>query len=272
VVERASNLLRNDQPKLAEFRARISDYRTSKISATQLIDAFFSLFDTNPTELGKLIKELAEIFEMAPKRENLLKAWSDWKAINEDYPSLPGSAAGLSLSGGSSGHGGSRVLKLKSSTAQSSRSAVNRQASWATTSSNSVFPALPASNRIGAKPGQTPWASSSASSARASPLPSRASSSVALNKPKSSNLAADAFPALPAAAKPTSTIFSPGYSGAGLRRDNLGRNAPVNNAWGGSAGAGASNGGDAAPAEETAGAGGKKKGNKNKKQTLFHFG
>jgi hypothetical protein len=89
---------------------------------------------------------------------------------------------------------------------------------------------------------------------------------------------ADAFPALPAAPKPTTTIFSPGYSGAGLRRDNSGRNMATNNAWG--AGAGPNDNGDgnsmaaaaAAAAEEGSGAGGKKKGNKNKKQTLFHFG
>ncbi|KAF2749301.1 hypothetical protein M011DRAFT_456795 [Sporormia fimetaria CBS 119925] len=283
VLERAANLVRNDQPKLAEFRSQISAYRSSSISGTQLVDNFFSLFDTNATELGKLIKELAEIFEVPAKRDELLRAWSDWKAINEDYPSLPGAAAGLSLGGlggsGSGGHGGSRVLRLKSSTAQSSRSAVNKQASWNTTS-NCVFPPLSAasssSSRIGAKPGQTPWASGSGtrapvSTSRASPLPSRAGSSATLNKSTGAPGASsgDAFPALPTAPKPTTTIFSPGYTGAGLRRDHSGRNTPVNNAWAPpSGGAGSSS----APAPEEAGSGGKKKGNKNKKQTLFHFG
>jgi hypothetical protein len=264
-------MLRNDQPKLAEFKAQISAYRTSKLTATQLIDSFFSLFDTSPAELGKLVKELAEIFEISAKRDDLLRSWSDWKAINEDYPTLPGMASGLSLGGASSSsHGGSRVLKLKSSTAQSSRSSVNRQASWATTS-NSMFPPLSSAARIGAKPGQTPWATSSASaSTRVSPMPSRATSSVALNKQKKPD--ADAFPSLPAAPKPTSTIFSPGYTGVGLRRDNSGRNTPVGNAWGPPPAAGASNSAAAAPAEEAAGAGGKKKGKQNKKQTLFHFG
>ncbi|KAF2281010.1 uncharacterized protein EI97DRAFT_18025 [Westerdykella ornata] len=276
VIERASNLLRNDQSKLGEFRAQITAYRTSKVSASQLIDHFFTLFDTNPTELGKLIKELAEIFEVTTKRTDLLKAWSDWKAINEDYPSLPGAAAGLSLGSGPGAHGGSRVLKLKSSTAQSSRSAVNRQASWST-ASTSVFPPLGApssssSSRIGAKPGQVAWASSS-SAARPSPQPSRASSSAALNqqaKPPA-NLA-EAFPALPAAAKPTTTIFSPGYTGAGLRRDHSGRNVPITNAWTAGSGGGGASSSTAAAAADEAGAGGKKKGNKNKKQTLFHFG
>jgi hypothetical protein len=252
VTERAANLVRNDQAKLQEFRSNISAYRTSKISATQLIEGFFALFDTSSTELGKLVKELADIFEIQTKREGLLKAWSDWKAINEDYPSLPGSATGQSLSGGPTAHGGSRVLKLKSSTAQSSRSAVNRQASWNTAASNSMFPALPAA---------------SSTSPRASPMPSRTTSSTALKK---SSLA-DAFPALPAAPKPTVTFFSPGYTGAGVRRDNSGRNTPAN-AWG-ATGASAGSSSATAPAggEESLGAG-KKKGNKNKKQTLFHFG
>lgn len=270
VTERASNMLRNDQTKLQEFRSQISAYRNSNLSAAQLIESFFALFDSDANELGKLVKELAEIFEIETKRQGLLKAWSDWKAINEDYPSLPGSATEQALSGATTAHGGSRVLKLKSSTARSSRSTANQQASWSSASSSNPFPALPAAtsaNRIGAKPGQTPWTSSSSTNARASPLPSRTASSTGLsNKAPKANLA-DGFPALPAAPKPTSTIFSPGYTGAGLRRDNSGRNTPVGNAW--NTGGGGS--GSTTPAVEDA-SGGKKKGNKNKKQTLFHFG
>jgi hypothetical protein len=269
VIERATNLLRNDESKLQEFRSSISAYRNSKTSATQLIESFFALFDTNSKEIGKLIKELADIFEITSKREGLLKAWNDWKAINEDYPSLPGSA----LNNGTPAHGGSRVLKLKSSTAQSSRSSANQKASWSTPSSSNPFPALPpaSSSRIGAKPGQTPWAPSSSSSAapsaRASPMPSRNASSTTLNHKKPS-AASDAFPALPAAAKPTSTIFSPGYTGLGLRRDNSGRNTPVSNPWAGPSG---SANGPTTPAADDEGAG-KKKGNKGKKQTLFQWG
>ena len=90
VIERASNLLRNDQAKLREFRAKVSSFRTSSITATELIDGFFSLFDTSSTELGKLVKELADIYEDEAKRTSLLQAWNDWRAINEDYPALPG--------------------------------------------------------------------------------------------------------------------------------------------------------------------------------------
>lgn len=271
VTERAANMLGHSDVKLQEFRAAVSAYRNSKVSAPQLIEGFFALFDADSKEIGKLIKELADIFEITAKQEGLLKAWNDWKAINEDYPSLPGSATEHALSGGSTARGGSRVLKLKSSTAQSSRSTANQQASWSSASSSNPFPALPTpAGRIGAKPGQAPWASSSsaAASARSSPSSTPARVASSSNMAKRPNLA-DAFPALPAAAKPTSTIFSPGYTGNGLRRDHSGRNTPVVNAW--SAGSGA-NSGTTTPAVEEPSAAGKKRGNKGKKQTLFQWG
>lgn len=259
VTERASNLLGNDQTKLADFRQRISAFRNGTITAPSLIDTFFALFDTTSNELGKLIKEIAEIFEIPGKRDSLLKAWSDWKAINEDYPSLPGpSGAGPSTAAGilGAGVGSSRVLKLKSSTAQSSKGAVGRQTTWAANKrppassvpgSAPLFPALPTRNKAPAAPAPTPsWlaapkskpTSSAGSSARPSPTPSRTQSS--------QNLAggANAFPSLPAARKPTSTVFSPGYSGAGVIRQSN-SSTPVN-AWGGSGSTG-----PATPTEET---------------------
>lgn len=272
VTERASNLLGNDQTKLNDFRARISDFRNGAITAPNLIDTFFSLFDTSSNELGKLVKEIADIFEIPGKRDALLKAWSDWKAINEDYPSLPGpSGPGSSSSAGvlGAGVGSSRVLKLKSSTAQSSRGAVGRQATWAASkrppvsaaSTGPAFPALPTRNKPAA-PAPTPsWlapkpSSSASSSARPSPTPSRSQSSQNLSN------GGDAFPSLPAARKPTSTVFSPGYSGAGVIRASN-SSTPVN-AWGGGSSAGPST-----PSEEPTQR--QVKGRKGK-QVMFQWG
>ncbi|KAM0690688.1 hypothetical protein Q7P36_009457 [Cladosporium allicinum] len=250
VTERAANLLQNDQTKLTEFRQRISAFRNGTLSAPNLIETFFALFDTTSNELGKLIKEIAEIFEIPGKRDALLKAWSDWKAINEDYPSLPApagesSSSAVGLLGGRVGT--SRVLKLKSSTAQSSRGSVGHQANWAANKrppvpgNTPLFPALPSRGKGSAAPAPTPsWlappksqpSSSVGSSARVSPAPSRSQSSVNLAR------GADAFPSLPAARKPTSTVFSPGYSGAGVIRQSN-SSTPVN-AWGGSGDSGPS--------------------------------
>ncbi|KAI9814775.1 MAG: hypothetical protein M1827_003041 [Pycnora praestabilis] len=275
VVERASNMLKNDQTKITEFRAKISSFRTSATSATGLIDSFFALFDTSAAELGKLIKELADIFEIDTKRDSLLKAWNDWRAINEDYPTLPGPSGVLpSSQSAASSSGGRRVLKLKSSTAQSSRSAVSRHGSWGNAANSNPFPPMQAgvaasANRTGAgRVSATPWVTPSASS-RPSPASSRPSSKPPTGRVTNS-VASDAFPALPTATKPTSTIF--GYGNGAVRRDN-GNKSGVN-AWGN--GASSSTEPSAAPSENEADGemvgGGKKKGNKNKKQTLFHFG
>jgi hypothetical protein len=274
VTERAANLLGNDQLKLNEFRERISSYRSGNISAAELIDAFFSLFDTTSDELGKLIKELADIFEIAEKKDALLKAWNNWKAINEDYPSLPGpSGANATTAAGvlGSGIGASRVLKLKSSTAQSSRSAMGQQRSWgaAAASASNPFPALPAANGSASaqpsgwlklRPSAAPTSNSASSSTKASPVPSRSQSAANLKK-------SDAFPALPAAKKPTSTVFSPGYTGAGVLRPNT--SMPVN-AWGASGGNSGMNVSTQAPAVEEPEVG-KGKGRKGK-QILFQWG
>lgn len=109
VMDRASTLLRHDQSKISTFRSSVSSYRTHKLTASSLIDTFFTLFDVPATDLGKLIKELADIYENEAKRLDLLKAWNDWRAINEDYPSLPGPSGVLPTA--VAGSGGRRVLK-----------------------------------------------------------------------------------------------------------------------------------------------------------------
>ena len=271
VMDRASTMLKHDQTKISDFRSQVSTYRTSAISASQLIDTFFSLFDVSSTDLGKLIKELADIYENEAKRNDLLRAWNDWRAINEDYPSLPGPLPGSSAAAGIGGH---RVLKLKSSTAQSSRSAVSKQGSWQNASNSNPFPSVPAvsANRAGAgRVGATPWAGSSSSS-RPPPVISRPTSRPTVAS-KANTSDGDAFPVLPAAAKPNTMIF--GLTRGTVRWDD-GRNGGNSaNPWrgpnGSSSGAATP---AAAPAAETDAEPefGKKKGNKNKKQTLYKFG
>ena len=298
VQERAANLLRNDQSKLTQFRDHVSAYRQSKLTPDNLISSFFTLFDTSSAELGKLVKELAEIFEVPGKRDALLKAWSNWKAINEDYPSLPGPVASTSSNPNSMaailGHsvGVNRVLKLKSSTQQSSRSVVGKNAGWGTASSgpmfppvsraaapSSSFPALTsssansasaiaarmggASSSGGASPAPTNWLQSAPASAKSSPPISRTGSSINVAPPRK-----DAFPELPKAKKPTSTVFSPGYTGYGVRRVNspaVGGATP----WG--AGSAASGSGSAETGADDAG-GKAAKGRKGKQQVLFNWG
>lgn len=280
VTDRASALLKNDQTKVSTFRNTVSSYRTSAITASQLVDTFFSLFDAPTGDVGKLIKELAEIYENEVKRNDLLKAWNDWRAINEDYPTLPGPSGVLSgSSAAAAGSGGHRVLRLKNSTAQSSRSAVSRQGSWGNaTTTSSHSPSIPAAsaslNRAGAgRVGATPWTAPSAvPTTRATPIParpiSRAPQQAATND-------SSAFPALPAAAKPNT--LTAGRTGTVRwndgRSNNIAENPWVNSMRGSSANLPAENGiqpvGDGELIEPRPN---KKKGAKSKKQTLYKFG
>ncbi|KAK2796716.1 hypothetical protein FQN51_009054 [Onygenales sp. PD_10] len=290
VMNRAISLLRNDPLKVTDFRTKVSSYRASRISANDLIESFFSLFDTSSSELGKLIKELAELYEEEPKRTALLKAWNDWRAINEDYPALPGPNGVLSNT--STTGGGKRVLRLKSSTAQSSRSAVGRSGSLLGISggpaNSNPFPALPVPAGVSRskRPGTTPWATttttttattttppslSGRNSPAARPSPSASMTNLA-SRARPANANPDAFPALPTAPKPNTLMA--GLTRGTVRWDDRGGSArPTASPW-------AAGGANPTPAEvgmegeEGRGGSGKGKGKgKGKKgQLLYHFG
>ena len=279
VMDRASTMLMHDQIKVSDFRNSVSSYRTSTITASQLIDSFFSLFDVPSADLGKLIKELADIYENEAKRNGLLKAWNDWRAINEDYPSLPGPSGVLpGSSAAAAGSGGWRVLKLKSSTVQSSRSAVGRQGSWGNTTAANPISSMPASsvNRAGAgRVGTTPWVApspSSSSTSRPSPAPSRPTSRPSTYGKAAVPAAADAFPALPVAAKPNTMMM--GLTRGTVRWDDRRGNAAPANPWEAANGGSGSTTPAAPPAGDMDGEAeaSKKKGKGNKKQTLYKFG
>ncbi|KAL2360674.1 hypothetical protein RJZ56_006471 [Blastomyces dermatitidis] len=281
VMDRAVSLLRNDPLKVSDFRDKVSSYRTGAISAAYLIESFFSLFDTSSGELGKLIKELAELYDDESKRSALLKAWNDWRAINEDYPALPGPNGVLSSTGASASGGGKRVLRLKSSTAQSSRSAVGRSGGLggiSNGSSSNPFPPLggPHGGRK-ARPSASPWStvtppsrSGGSSPAPSRPSPSAGPKTAAIAAPIARGANADAFPALPAAPKPNTLM-------AGLTRGTVRWGAPSAatgpSPWGrGGVNPTPAEAGNEGEAGDGGEGGGKKGKGKKGKQVLYHFG
>lgn len=289
VMERASSLLQNDSIKTASFRDGVSAFRNSKITAAQLLDRFFSIFSVPATELGKLIKELADIYENEAKRHDLLKAWNDWRAINEDYPSLPGPSGVLpGASAAVTGSGGNRVLKLKSSTAQSSRSAVSQQRSWGNAAAiiANPFPPMPtgSSARGAAAAGRTTtaaWLAPSSASGRSSSSPRPSQSQSHSRSPGLLSTAATllpsapsdvAFPALPAAAKPNTTML--GLSKGSVRWDGGGRSGAsvISNPWGGGGGASEGTTANEKAAGSNAETNGTSTKGKGKKQMLYRFG
>lgn len=307
VVERASNLLGNDASKLATFRADISSYNRGSVNAEQLIDAFFALFsETSSGALGTLVREVADLFEDKQKAEALRRAWQNWRAINEDYPSLPGlggmHGATTSSSGWAAAAAASpttaqspanaaaqqkhstRVLRLKNSTRRGSGAGVGSGAvpaggSGASRFSRAVgpstappptaaFPALPSASG-GSRSAQPSWIGGTGSlSGGSTPRSSTPSVGARSQRPGRAGANEDAFPALPAAPKPLTTIF--GYGTGAVRRD-LGGNRNTGFSWSG----GASSSASAAPAREAEGAepeGGAKGGKKKKKQVLVQWG
>ena len=316
VIERAANLLGNDSRKMATFRDHISSYRKGALTAPQLIDAFFTLFsDTTSNALGTLVKELAELFEDRRKSEALRTAWNDWRAINEDYPSLPGlsgmhgatssssgwanaSAANPAQPGGApSQKHSNRVLRLKNSTrlggptpAYGYRGAA-ASAGWVSSpairppppTASSAFPSLPSASASGGGGGgsssRPSWSTGSAAQTSSTSNTNGGNTTTSSNdtsyRPRPSQRAptgADAFPALPAAPKPTTTIWGYG-NGRGVRRDH-GRGADTGFQWGGGAGSSSAStpaAGEEAPSSGGQG-GGKKGGKKGKKQVLVQWG
>jgi E3 ubiquitin-protein ligase ZNF598 len=289
VLQRASTLLKADGPKLSTFRNHVSSCRSSAISATELIDSFFSLFDVPSVELGKLVRELADIYEDEAKRQDLLKAWNDWLSINADYPSLPGPSGvlpGTDSGSGDARPSGRRVLRLKSSTAKSSRSAVSRQGSWGNalgdsdSSKSNPFPALGGASSLSNGQKKAAWTGVRAfASAGASPADSRPSPRPPPTTGAKRN--EEMFPALPMGKKPN-TLMAGLTRGAVRWDDGRSGNMPVSNPWGGGANgptSGASNqavadgiadaGGDSANHVASGGVG--KKGKKGK-QVLYKFG
>lgn len=331
VIERASNLLGNDQTKMTTFRSHISSYKSGSMTGSQLIDAFFALFtDTSSTALGTLVREVADLFEDKAKGDALRKAWQDWRAINEDYPSLPGlggmhgattsntgwasaASAGPTLHPGTGAGAAAReklntrVLKLKNSTRRGSGAGVPGSApavagpssiQWASAptargtpsvASSSAFPALPSGSKDDktTKPKTAPfWIGGTQSAASSAPAPSASSSTVprssgtlnAVRKTAGGSAPAkssEAFPALPAAPKVHTSIFTPGSRGRPVRSD-FGVSHDTGFSWGGGGGgvsgdtAGAAE--DAEPGLENGGGGGKGKKKKKGKQVLAAWG
>jgi len=303
VIERATNLLGNDPNKVSSFRSHISSYNKGTLTAAQLIDSFFALFaDTSSTALGTLVREVADLFEDPSKGDALRRAWQNWRAINEDYPSLPGlsgmhgattassgwasaasatpAAANSASTAAAQKKASTRVLRLKHSTRRGSAGGIGIAAASANASggastfsravapppSNTAFPALPGARPAaqGARPSSVSYASSSRSGTPAA--------STSYRRPAAPAVAGgskDAFPSLPPAPKPLTTIF--GYGTGAVRRD-VGGGKNTGFSWGSSnsaaQGSSAGGQGDKADGENESGGKGKKK----KKQVLAQWG
>lgn len=281
VIERASLLLQNDQASLNQFRNLISAFKSSTITAANLISAFFTLFEkASSKSVGTLIREVADLYEDKVKSDSLVAAWNDWRAINEDYPSLPSSGIAndtiplgwanktSSSSAQDSGVKNKRVLKIKSATAQSSRSSVTQTRSWGTSSSlassANPFPGLPSASSSSAPDGQpagristVPFGWVPPPNSNPSSAPSSRPGSTAPGKGKGK--ATTDFPALPPSKKPQNSIHT--YANGRPVRPNAVQPSGPSSSWGNSGGDSGEPTSSSEPNEES-GKGKKKQGKK----------
>ena len=328
VNERASSLVHNNAAKMAAFRAIIAKFKHSSETASTTLDSFFTLFaDASPNAISTLVREVAELYEDQSKSDGLRNALADWRAINEDYPSLPGlggmhgsttatsgwaSAAAASPSqgavapdtrhrvrvltlksatkktlggGGGGGDAGSTTVEKK---VEAVAAAAEGKSGGAGGVSAEAFPALPESSSKSTQTGslatRSNWATPSSTTASLQPTPAAAASMIRSStplskKPTSSRATASAssstansasFPALPPAAKPVTSVFTPNGRARAVMRGQAGAGAGTGAGtgfvWGGDAGADTEEELDGG--EEEA----KKKGKGKKKEVLLHWG
>jgi E3 ubiquitin-protein ligase ZNF598 len=306
VLTRAAQLFKNDEVKIREFQSWVSRYNRDTATALELVDSVATFSgagpdDTPSSEAGTFIRELAELFEARSKGEDLMAAWHDRRTRNEvdAYPTLPAGAPAptAGAAGGPAWHAGARVLRLKSATAQSSRSPVGRTAAWGSAAAGGGGKAGNSGSSSGGASSSSPWttgpgaptaftgaATTTASGGGAAPRPTAGGKTAAAalgggrggGALRRAGLAdAAAFPALPAAQAPASagfTVFTPGSAGGRVVRRDIGRGTAAN-AWDSSAVRGSGNGNASATADaDDEGAPGKAKKSGRKKQTLMHFG
>ena len=160
-----------------------------------------------------------------------LKAWNDWRAINEDYPSLPGPSGVLpGSSAAAAGSGGRRVLKLKNSTTQSSSLRSVDMGAGAMLQDQILSQAcLPrpieqVQGKSGLHPGHLP------AHLRLELLqPQPPARRMPVVQPNGSSSASEAFPALPVAARP-STLMA-GLTRGTVRWDDFIRKSANASPW-----------------------------------------
>lgn len=200
LLEKVHMITSFDEEKVAIFKTNIAQFRSTNITATELIDNLWSLFKIQVDSLGTIITGSADLLDSESKKQELLAAWNDWKVRNRvDTSVVPTSMAHSAAVGG----GGQRILNIKS---RASRTAHQTSSVWNQANSSVLakckdpiagkMSALHVSN--GRSSAYTPaWSASAANSApnsgRSSPMPS--------NTAQRTAPATESFPSLPASSR-----------------------------------------------------------------------
>lgn len=100
VNERISLLLKKDSSKISQYHSSLSRYIDGKSTGRTVVEDFFCIFaDISTSALDTLVTEISESMEDQNKADELRTAWNNWRAINENYPSLPAASHSTEGSG-----------------------------------------------------------------------------------------------------------------------------------------------------------------------------
>lgn len=123
LLERVRMVISFDDEKVALFKTNIAQFRSTNISAPELITNLSTLLKLQIDNLGSIVTGAADVLDNEGKRHDLLAAWNDWKIKNTpDKPALGGPSLANVASGG-----GQRVLSIKS---RASRTASQTSSVW----------------------------------------------------------------------------------------------------------------------------------------------
>lgn len=121
LLERVKMITSYDDDKVALFKTNIAQYRSTNITAPELIENLWSLFGASAEILGGIVTSSADVLDSETKKQDLLTGWNDWKVKNKvDKPIF--SSTLTSATGG-----GQRILNIKN---RASRTAAQTSSVW----------------------------------------------------------------------------------------------------------------------------------------------
>ncbi|GAA6030555.1 hypothetical protein JCM8097_006203 [Rhodosporidiobolus ruineniae] len=99
LMRRVQETVRGNEGRVAGFKIAVRSYRAGEMSASDLVDQLFNIFDQNIDAADPIIVTLSELFEDPSKRQAVLSAWRDVRIEQNQFPSLAPLAPTLTASG-----------------------------------------------------------------------------------------------------------------------------------------------------------------------------
>ncbi|KAG0265954.1 hypothetical protein DFQ27_000262 [Actinomortierella ambigua] len=86
--DRVQQYLKGTTHSLSQFRQLTTQYRNTQIPANQYVASLASLFFNDMDKTGKVIQGVHEVLDSEAKKTELLRNWHDYKAVQNQFPSL----------------------------------------------------------------------------------------------------------------------------------------------------------------------------------------